>query len=69
MSNSDFDADIFLQIGKLLHKQDTEDAQKKSIILEDAKTQLHNSIENIETNELGIQLLFKLLDLIENYKD
>ena len=36
MSNSDFDADIFLQIGKLLHKQDTEDAQKKSIILEDA---------------------------------
>jgi hypothetical protein len=69
MSSSDFDADIFLQIGKLLHKQDIEDDQKKSLILEDTKSQLYNSIENIETNELGIQLIFKLLDLIENYKE
>ena len=66
MSSSDFDADIFLQIGKLLHKQDTEDDQKKSLILENTKSQLYNSIESIKTNELGIQLLVKLLDIINN---
>ena len=66
MSSSDFDADIFLQIGKLLHKQDTEDDQKKSLILENTKSQLYNSIESIETTELGIQLLVKLLDIINN---
>lgn len=66
MSNSDFDPSVFARIGYILHKQDTEDSQKKLVELEKTKDRLRNSIDNITKNELGIELLCKLIDIIEN---
>lgn len=66
MSNNEFDPGIFARIGYIIHKQDIEETEKKFLELEKTKDRLHDSIDNISKNKLGVELLCKLLDIIEN---